>query len=364
MQLTQIIIKRIRESGPISFHDFMETALYYPRLGYYTSQKNRIGKQGDYYTSPVLSSLYGQMIAKQVEEMWNLMDQEPFSVVEYGAGSGALCCDILDYLKNNEDLYRHLNYYIIERNGLSQQTEQRPRHPKAKFICDIEETGGINGCVLSNELLDNFSIHAVIMKDELMEVFVDYKNDEFTEVLKPASGELKNYFLEQNIILAKEYRTEINLQALEWIEKIAANLRRGFVMTIDYGYTAGDLYSISRNTGTLACYYQHCVSSTPYLNVGQQDITAHVNFSALNTWGKKYGLDYAGFCNQNYFLRSMGIAHHLRKTETEISYKTMDPFSPVNKLLLEMGSNFKVLIQQKGIQTTSLTGMQFSRQFL
>ena len=364
MQLAEIIVKKIRAGGPVSFHDFMEMALYYPGLGYYTSQKNRIGKHGDYYTSPVLSSLYGQMIAKQIEEMWRLMDEEPFSIVEYGAGSCALCFDILDYLKNNEDLYRHLNYYIIERNGLSQQTEQRSLHPKAKFICDIEETGKINGCVLSNELLDNFSVHMVVVKDELMEVFVDYQNDEFTEVLKPASGELKNYFLEQKIILAKDYRTEINLQALEWIEKIASGLRRGFVITIDYGYTAGDLYSINRNTGTLACYYQHCVTGTPYCNIGQQDITAHVNFSALNTWGKKYGLDYTGFCNQNYFLRSMGIAHHLRKTEQEISYNTMDPLLPVNKLLLEMGNNFKVLIQHKGIQTRPLTGMQFSRQLL
>ena len=138
MQLAEIIVKKIRAGGPVSFHDFMEMALYYPGLGYYTSQKNRIGKHGDYYTSPVLSSLYGQMIAKQIEEMWRLMDEEPFSIVEYGAGSCVLCFDILDYLKNNEDLYRYLNYYIIERNGLSQQTEQRPLHPKAKFICDIE----------------------------------------------------------------------------------------------------------------------------------------------------------------------------------------------------------------------------------
>ncbi|MEO5649463.1 MAG: SAM-dependent methyltransferase [Ginsengibacter sp.] len=359
MELTEIIIQKIRKEGPVSFCDFMEMALYYPQLGYYTSEKEKFGTKGDYYTSPVLSVLYGQMIGRQIEEMWHLMDEVPFTIVEYGAGTGALCFDILRYLENNTSLYQKIKYCIIEKSEALMKTQQQLLRDKVEWIHDIKELNGFTGCVLSNEVLDNFSVHGVVMKDELMEVFVAYQ-DEFVEVLRPASEELKNYLLEQNIVLPKDYRTEINLGAIDWIKAIAGNLEKGYVITIDYGYPCHEYYAANRNVGTLACYYQHTVSDRLYANIGRQDITAHVNFSALNTWGKKYGLDYAGFCNQNYFLRSMGLANHLRKLEMESS-SNRESLLQVNRLLLDMGNKFKVLIQQKGVQNKALTGMQFSQ---
>jgi SAM-dependent MidA family methyltransferase len=132
------------------------------------------------------------------------------------------------------------------------------------------------------------------------------------------------------------------------------------VITIDYGYLSNEYYADKRNLGTLACYYQHSVTDQLYANIGQQDITAHVNFSALNVWGKKYGLDYSGFCNQNYFLRSLGLANYLRQMEIDNLYSRESLFQ-VNKLLMDMGNKFKVLIQQKGIPNKALTGMQFAR---
>ncbi len=361
MELSEIIVQKIKKSGPISFRDFMEMALYYPELGYYTSEKETIGKQGDYYKSPVLSSLYGQMIGRQLEEMWCTMDKQPITIVEYGAGTGALCFDILFYLKKNPALYQQLQYFIIEKSKVMKQKEQKILDEKVEWIEDINDLGGISGCILSNEVIDNFSINLVIMKDELMEVFVDYKN-EFVEVLRPAREELKNYLAEQNISLPKEYRTEINLQALEWIKEIAASLKKGFVITIDYGFPCKELYSEKRNLGTLACYFQHNVSDLPYCNIGQQDITAHVNFSALNFWGRKYGLECTGFCNQNYFLRSLGLANYVREAEIKFMDNNKEFFFHVIKLLMEMGNKFKVLIQQKGIKSKALTGMQFSQQ--
>jgi len=361
MQVSEIIIQRIREIGPISFRDFMEMALYYPGMGYYTSEKDKIGKQGDYYTSPVLSSLYGQMIGRQLEEMWHIMNKEPISLVEYGAGTGALCFDILGYLKKNVDLYEGLRYCIIEKSEVMKQKEQALLNEKVEWLDNINDITGFTGCVLSNEVIDNYPVHLVIMDDELMEVFVDYTN-EFVEVHRPASKEIKNYLAQQNISLPNGYRTEINLQAVQWIKEIARSLKRGFVITIDYGFLCHELYSAERNTGTLACYYKHCVTDLPYCNIGQQDITAHVNFSALTTWGKKYGLDCTGFCNQNYFLRSLGLANHLRKIELENDNK--EYLFQINKLLIETGNKFKVLIQQKGIKSKELTGMQFSRQLI
>jgi SAM-dependent MidA family methyltransferase len=360
MLLRDIIIEKIKTKGPISFCDFMEMALYFPELGYYTSNEEKFGKGGDYYTSPVLSSLYGEMLGKQLEEMWFFLDKKPFSIVEYGAGAGDLCFDILNYLEKNTELFNELTYFIIEKGEGLKNIQQKRFPEKVEWIKDIKEISGFSGCILSNEVLDNFAVNVVEMKEELMEIFIDYQN-EFIEIFKPASSELKEYLKAQNIELPKGYRTEINLEAIQWIQNIAKHLQKGFVITIDYGYPANEYYSAKRSTGTLACYYKHTVTDQYYDNIGQQDITAHVNFSALNIWGKKAGLELTGFTNQNYFLRSLGLVNYLRKIEMETTPNNRAQLFQVNKLLMDMGSKFKVLIQQKGIKSKMLSGMQFSQ---
>ncbi len=363
MELSEVLKKKIQETGPFSFRDFMDMALYYPSLGYYNSPQNKIGKDGDYYTSPVLSSLFGEMIGKQIEEMWMLLDKKPFTIVEYGAGTGALCFDILSYLKNNPELYNEVNYCIIEKGEMMREKQKNLLSEKVSWFNSINEIGEIIGCILSNELLDNFAVHKVIMKEELMEVFVDYKND-FIEILRPANEKLKNYFREQNIFLPKDYCTEVNLQAIDWIEDISNNLKSGFVLTIDYGFSASDLYNDKRNSGTLLCFKDHEINDSPYCNIGQQDITAHVNFSALAYWGEKFGLDCCGFTSQSNFLRSLGLMNYLRKLEMENKDENSKDFIfQINKLLVDMGNKFKVLIQKKGVKSKMLIGMQFSNPF-
>jgi len=363
MELREVLKTKIQEAGAIPFRDFMDVALYYPSLGYYNSPENKIGKDGDYYTSPVLSSLFGQMIGKQIEEMWLLLDKKPFTIVEYGAGTGALSFDILYYLKNNPHLYSEVNYCIIEKGEMMRERQKNLLPEKVSWYNSIDEISEINGCILSNELLDNFPVHKVIMKEELMEVFVGYEND-FIEILRPANEELKNYFSEQNIILPKDYCTEINLQAIDWIKEISENLNSGFVLTIDYGFSANDLYSDKRNSGTLLCYKGHEINNSPYCDIGQQDITAHVNFSALALWGEKFGLDCCGFTSQSNFLRSLGLMNYLRKLEmANTDENNKDFIFQINKLLVDMGNKFKVLIQKKGIKSKMLTGMQFANPF-
>jgi SAM-dependent MidA family methyltransferase len=359
MQLKELVIEKIKESGAMSFCDFMDMALYYPALGYYNSEKNKIGKQGDYYTSPVLSSVFGEMLGRQIEEMWFVLGKQPFTIVEYGAGTGALCFDLLNYLKRNADLYEYLNYCIIEKSSTMQALQKSFLQEKVSWHNSINEISGLNGCVISNELLDNFAVHKVVMQEELMEVFVDYK-DEFIEVLQPANDDLKNYFKEQQIVLPKDYSTEVNLQALGWIQEIAANLQTGFVLTIDYGFPAFELYDAKRNTGTLVCFKNHEVNYAPYENIGMQDITVHVNFSALKHWGEKAGLITNGFTTQDHFLRSLGLMGYLRNLEMENKNTDQKDFLfQINKLV-EMGNKFKVLIQQKGTRKSMLTGLQFS----
>ena len=358
MDLSEIIQLKIRSDGPVSFHDFMEMALYYPSLGYYNSGKNKIGKEGDFYTSPIVSSLFGELIGKQIEEMWTGLDKKPFTIVEYGAGTGSLCNDILCYLKNNPTLYEQLSYCIIEKGEALRKKQQSHLPEKVSWHNSIREIAPVNGCVLSNELLDNFSVHRVKMEKELMEIYVDYDND-FLEIIRPASPLLKNYLNEQNIELPSGYVTEINLEAIEWIKEISENLEKGFVLTIDYGYAAEEFYSPKRNSGTIVCYKNHQVNTSFYTDIGSQDITAHVNFSALSHWGQKAGLDCSGSTTQANFLRSLGLMNYLRNFELRDPENNRAAIWQIQKLLMDMGTKFKVLIQQKNVKSLMLTGIQF-----
>lgn len=362
MDLSEIIIQKICTEGVISFHDFMEMALYYPGLGYYTSAKGRIGTNGDYYTSSCLTCAFGAMIGRQLAEMWNILGERTFAIIEYGAGNGALCNDILQYLENHPEFYENLTYYIIEKSPVMRRKEKAHLDGKVQWRDSIKDIPEIIGCVLSNELLDNFSVHQVVMEDELMEVFVGYDNGYF-EVLKPASEELREYLAELNIQLPTGYRTEINLEATHWIKDIATNLEKGYIITIDYGYDALQLYAERRCNGTLICYNKHNINDCPYDAVGEQDITSHVNFSALCHWGLKNNLDCCGYTNQADFLLSLGLADHLRKIVAQepgnyINYKRAAFIK--HKLIVDMGNRFKVLIQQKGIPVQELSGLKIS----
>ena len=366
--LEAIVSDHIQKTGPLSFHDFMEMALYYPGLGYYTSPNDKIGKNGDFYTSPYLTEVFGHVMAKQFEEMWQLTGKTEFTIVEYGAGPGSLCIDILEQLKNNKAFYKKLKYFIIEKSEVMRLKEQEAINKtstseKVAWYNSIEEIPPFTGCVISNEVVDNFSVHKVVMcENGLMEVFVDHKN-EFLEVLKPAPGILKDYFRNLQVALPVGFCTEVNLQAIDWIKNISSSSKKGFVLTIDYGFPSSELYQQNRRLGTIVCYHKHTVNDLPYINIGEQDITTHVNFSALNLWGAKNGLMNCGFTDQSQFLLSLGLAEHLRRIEetdrnnSEIRKKIF----LVHNLLMSMGKKIKVLVQQKGLQHPFLSGLKFTQ---
>ncbi|MGZ3919043.1 MAG: class I SAM-dependent methyltransferase [Bacteroidia bacterium] len=357
MTLREIIIKKIEKEGPISFYDFMEMALYYPGLGYYNREKEHIGPDGDFYTSATFAPVFGAMIAKQIEEMWKHMGENQFSILEYGAGTGALSHSILDYLKSNKKLYSNLNYIIVEK-GTAMQKKQRLLLNEKVTWHDAHSSPEITGCILSNELLDNFSVHRVVMEEELKEVFVGY-NYGFVEILRPASSELKNYFTELQVDLPKGFKAEVNLEAQRWMQQIAKTLKKGYVVTIDYGYASADLYNEEKKEGTLKCYNKHTVNCKPYSQIGEQDITSHVNFSALCLWGYKNGLDFCGYTNQGNFLSSLGFRKYLKQTETSTNdYKNfIREISLTHTLLEDMGTKCKVLIQQKAVGENKLSGL-------
>ena len=363
MTLSRLIIQKIKEQGLISFHDFMEMALYYPGLGFYTSDKEKIGRAGDYYTSSNLTPAFGELLGRQIEEMWNILGEKEFTVVEMGAGMGILSGDVLSYLKRNHEFIQKLNYCIVEKSpSLRKEQKKRLSNENVKWLDSINDLKGMEGCIFSNELPDAFPVHVVVMENELLEVFVGYEKN-FIEALKPASTQLKDYFKELDITLPSGYRTEINLDAIKWVREISSALEKGFVITIDYGYPSSELYQEYRNLGTLMCYCNHLVNESPFEHIGEQDMTSHVNFSALDHWGQKSGLELSGFTDQAHFLMGLGIDDYLKDLQEKSPLDYYKKMLPIKSLIMDMGETFKVMIQKKGVEHTELSGLKFpSRQ--
>jgi SAM-dependent MidA family methyltransferase len=349
MPISEVIRNRIQKSGAVSFRDFMEMALYEPGLGYYASGNTNIGAAGDYFTSPCVSSLFGVMIARQVIEMRKFTGVEKFTLLEYGAGNGKLCYDIMTHIAEYPGLIDKFHYCIIEKNGEMPDMLFNLFPGKISSYPGIDEMPAFTGCILTNEVVDNFPVHRVAMQDELMEIFVGFQNG-FTEFLIPASDALKNYLLAWNIKLPKGYYTEINLEARHWLKQLSSKLNAGYVITIDYGYTVEELYHQKRKTGSMLCYKNHEMNFMLYNNIGKQDITSHVNFTALREWGIEFGLECCGMVNQSDFLLKMGIKDYfIRKySESENVVQIALLESRLRQLLLiEMGDRIRVLIQKK-----------------
>jgi len=354
----------INVKGKITFADFMELALYHPGYGYYTSGKEKIGKRGDYYTSSDVHSVFGELIARQLEQMWRLLGSNRFTVVEIGAGKGWLCHDILSCIKNEyPEFFEKVDYKIVEiSRDLIERQSGTLKGFEEKVSWESFSEGGfsfnpIEGCFLSNEFVDSLPVHQVIVEDNCFkEIYVTTTDGVLSEKIDGLSNpELENYFKELNINLRDGQRAEINLKALDWVKNISLCLNRGFVITIDYGHLAEDLYSEERHRGTLICYYEHTTSENPYERVGNQDITSHVNFSSIMEEGDRCGLSTTGFVRQSNFLIALGILNKMNDAQGDVS-----KLLTIKNLFLPggMGDVFKVLIQHKGIDNPELISLR------
>jgi len=334
----------------------MDLCLYHP-LGYYRSSSVKFGGEGDFFTSPTISPIFGKLIVRQLIEIWKVLGKKEFTVMEWGGGDGTLAKSILEASASHPQFYDSLHYGIVERNSLSCADEV-----KLSRFSSAEAIPAFDGCVLSNELIDNFPVHLVEMREALMEVHVDFRDGKFTETLQHAPQELLTYFEELNIQLPSGYRTEVNLDLRNWIRVIDSKLKSGFVITFDYGGHAGEIYHAKSNRGTLLCFHRHQVHDNPYVNIGKQDITAKVNFTSFMRWGEKLGLSTTGYVSQLNFLRALGLNQFLPELEKE-QRKFSGP-SQENWLLehfiLEMGSRIKVLVQHKSVERPQITGLMFS----
>lgn len=351
----------------------MELALYHPQFGYYTrppeSGTERIGWSGDFYTSSDVHPILGQALARQARQLDALLGHpDPFTVVEMGPGKGLLAKHFLAacHAQAEDSFSQRLRYVLIERSPAMRDLQRanllhgfvEPDRITWVESLDSLATNPIEGLFFSNELPDAFPVHRIqVEQGQLREIYVDYDGTRFVERLQPPSSpEIQDYLARLNLSLPDGYQTEVNLNAARWMAQVARVIDRGLAITIDYGHTAQDLYGPDRAKGTLLCYYSQMTNEDPYVRVGQQDMTAHVDFSTLATVGEDQGLHVTGFTNQMSFLMGLGV-------EEMVAH--MDPEGPEFRAAIHllrpegMGRTFKVLIQHKGIETPTLDGLTF-----
>jgi SAM-dependent MidA family methyltransferase len=364
--LSEILAGRIRAGGPISFAEFMRECLYHPVHGYYS--RANAGRFGDYYTSVDVHPIFGRLLARQFAEMWELLGSpRPFVVAESGAGVGRLAGHILDFSAHSlPEFYVALEYVAVERSG-ARRAEHAARLAEHVAAGRVSTAGAIPhaipaGCIFSNELLDALPTHRVVLENgALREIRVGFESGRFTEVIcEPSTPALEHYFQEQGIALEEGQQAEVCLEACDWIEAAGRALGRGFVLTIDYGHEARALYGENHNRGTLLAYRDHTVSENILDAPGGQDLTAHVNFTAMDLWGRRAGLLRTGLVTQSQFLVALGrgneFADLYEPGQTELE-KLRARLLLKNLIHPEgLGEKFQVLIQHKGIAAPRLTG--------
>ncbi len=361
--LRKEIVNLINKRGKITFADFMGLALYHPEHGYYTSGKEKIGKKGDYYTSSDVHPVFGELIARQLEQMWRLMGKGRFTVVEMGAGKGRFCYDIINFIKKKfPEFFEEVDYKIVEisQNLIERQSSTLKGLEDKVSWESLSEDGfsfePVIGSFLSNEFVDSLPVHQVVVENNcLKEIYVTIKDDKFCEVIDDLSDPaLEDYFAKSKISLKEGQRAEVNLKALDWVKNISRYLKR--VLYYDRLWIpCRRSLSEQRHRGTLMCYYEHITSENPYERVGSQDITSHVNFSSLMEAGNRCGLNTTGFTRQSKFLIALGILDEMNKVQGDIG-----KLLTIKNLFLPggMGDVFKVLIQHKGIDNPELIGLR------
>ena len=360
-QLLDVIRTLIRQNGKITFASFMNQAMFSPMGGYYSTAGRTVGR--DYYTSPMAHPVFGALLSRQLEQFWQLLGRpSPFYVVEVGSGRGDLAKAITSYVRSvSSEFSKNLEYIGVDYDP-AEYTDGEVALIKGQGI----PLRGLVGCVVSNELIDSFPVHRfVIEQGRILEVYVALDQGKFIEVIdEPSSGLLEQRLLDLGLDLPDGFRGEINLQMSDWSGSVSNALERGFVLTIDYGHLATDLYSNERSKGTLRCYYRHILLGNPYEHIGDQDLTSHVDFSSLINLGNAKGMVALGYTSQQEFLRRLGFSSFLLSLgRSQISQRELD----VNRMSMldlvkpdGMGA-FKVLCQSKGIEPSlNLIGFNVS----
>jgi len=344
------------QGGLLPFDRFMDLALYAPGLGYYVAGARKLGRQGDFVTAPELSPLFGRCVAEQCAEVLRALGGG--DILEIGAGSGTLAAEVLLALAAAVALPGR--YLILEPSPdlrARQQTLLAERVPELMSRVHWLDRlpVGFNGCVLANEVLDAMPVHRfrVGADGRPLELFVSPAADGWEEIAaeprSPGLARAVRALQSEGLALDPGYESEINLRLRPWIGALGASMERGLALLIDYGYRRSEYYGADRSRGTLMCHYRHRAHANPFVHLGLQDITAHVDFTAIARAGGLAGIELAGYATQAHFLIGCGLDRLL--TEAAAGADAMDLLLGIKQLVLPsaMGERFQVLGLQKGV---------------
>ncbi len=345
----------VQQGGLLSFDRYMELALYAPGLGYYMAGARKFGASGDFITAPEISPLFGRCLARQCLQVLEAL--EGGDLFEFGAGSGRLAADLLSELEQLGGLPER--YQILEVSPDLRARQRSTLEREVPHLIDRVEWldampgPGFRGVVLANEVLDAMPVHRFrVEADGLKEQFVEW-----------AAGTLQNRWeppRSPGLVAAVEglgipfpegYESEINRRAAPWMRELGRSIEAGLVLLIDYGYPRGEFYHLQRSRGTLLCHYRHRVHPDPLALVGLQDITAHVDFTAVAEAGQGAGLEVNGFTTQAYFLMGCGMGRILAESDPNDIRAHLELVQGIKRLTLpsEMGERFKVLGLTRGV---------------
>jgi len=361
-QLGELIINEIeQQGGKIPFIRYMELVLHAPGLGYYSAGAHKIGAAGDFITAPEISPLFSQCVARQCQQV--LHEIGGGDVLEVGAGSGTMACEILRHLEKLDCLPAH--YYILD---LSADLRDRQRtHLQRELPQLIDRIIWLDtlpehfkGVVLANELLDAMPVHLVRFDpNQPTERYVGWDGERLTWCDGPLSDVRLEGAADQIFQSCgkdefdEEYVSEINLAAADWVRSIAAILEQGLVLLIDYGFPQREYYIPERKEGTVMCHYRHQAHSDPLILPGLQDVTAHVDFTAIAESAMNAGLDVAGYTTQAHFLLGAGLMEVLAEAvESSSDQQQVMQAQAIKTLTMphEMGELFKVIALTKALE--------------
>jgi SAM-dependent MidA family methyltransferase len=361
----------IRERGPIPFSRYMELCLYDSELGYYSRHAEQFGKAGDFYTSSDVHAVFGRLLARQFDEMWRALGSpEQIALVELGPGRGLFAQDVLDWSeKKFPDFFHALSYVLVENSpALRPRIEATlSRHfgsGKARFGSPEESALASNGPVIlfANEFFDALPVEILSSQGSLR---IGTREARFVETWAPASFQELEFLDRHSVHPEPGERIEVPLTAQQYLDRIAANLQRRFLLIIDYGYTRAEQLA-GRHRGTLKALRQHSVSANPYEAPGEQDITADVNFTALAAAAEKHGMQIQKLVTQSQFLMGIGEANQfadafedcrLPQERAKVALQLKHLVTPAG-----MGESFHVLLASKGIEkekVAALSGLNF-----
>ena len=364
-ELVQIIRNAIRSGGPVSLAWFIEQALYHPAHGYYASGRCAIGRRGDYFTNVSVGPMFGKLLAAQFFEIWKQLGKiDKFIIVEQGAHHGDFAHDVLKALRENwPEFFEALRYCVIEPFPVLQDRQSKTLNDFARRIdwhASLDDLDPFLGVHFSNELLDAVPVHLIVSTGNgWREKFVAVDGDKFVFVAQP----IVDLALESQVSRLPAqpvgYQTEVNLAALDWIDNLSTKLTRGYVLTVDYGFPRDEFHASDRARGTLQVHAQHRKLASPFDEIRNADITAHVNWTSVAERAEAGELRLTGFTDQHHFLT--GIVSEFPDLAQDLDAKSKRALQTLVHPEM-LGRTFQVLGLAQAVDPgAKLSGFKFGR---